>query len=138
MAAPKEKRTMCSPDGNTIEIPHNAKGPKGATEGVCPEAPPPDPVPDPVNAEAERACRDVYQGTFIPPNQCDWYSTNSSTLLEDGRVLLTFNGHYLSQWDENNIMSSTLLSYEPVSCIDRLAGDLILDPSSSRCQIPLG
>src|SRR5215217_7191496 len=77
MAAPKEKRTMCSPDGNTIEIPHNAKGPKGATEGVCPEAPPPDPVPDPVNAEAERACRDVYQGTFIPPNQCDWYSTNS-------------------------------------------------------------
>src|SRR5829696_3431031 len=113
--APPEKRTVCQ-DGVTKEVPIHAKA-KGATEGPCEDTQPPE------ESYAEQTCRDVYQGTFISPDSCEWYSTNSTALLDDGRVRLTFNGHYLSSWDENNIMSSTLLSYEPVSCIDLSAGD---------------
>lgn len=125
--APKEKRVVCQ-DGVTKEIPAHAKA-KGATEGPC---------ESPVNPIAEAACRDVYKGTFIPPDTCEYTDGgNSSTLLEDGRVLLEFNGTWRYTWDENGFITSTLLSYEPVRCIDRWY-DTNLDVNSLRCQIPTG
>lgn len=115
----------------TKEIPAHAKA-KGAAEGPCEASSPEN------NPIAEAACRDVYQGTFIPPDSCDWYSTNSSALLgEDNRYQLYFNGHYLFKWDDAGIITSTLLDYEPVRCIDRYY-DMTIDPNDPRCQIPLG
>jgi|SRR5215204_4579467 len=70
--APPEKRTLCTADGETIEIPNHAKGPKGATEGPCEETPT---GPDPA---AVQACTDM-----------------GGQMITDTRCAVTFDGQYL-------------------------------------------
>ena len=74
--APKEKRTLCTADGETIEIPNHAKGPKGATEGPCEETPT---GPDPAAAQA---CADM-GGQMITDTRC-------AVTYQDAQIPLTY------------------------------------------------
>jgi hypothetical protein len=128
IGAPKEKRTVCQ-DGITKEIPVQAKA-KGATEGPCEETPP-------EVSDAERVCTER-SGTFVPPDMCDVPVTGASWGLEDGRVIVTYDGIRRERWNPEAGYYADwvgVVSYTPTRCFDTWY-DLFIPFESPRCQLP--
>jgi hypothetical protein len=135
IGAPKEKRTICTPEGKTMEVPAHSKGHKGATEGPCQETPPPPPDPEnPDLEQATRICETQYGGTIVStdPITCE-YTGDTGVALET--AYLNYDGVYRIVWEEvvpDNFGFPTLVSYELRSCQSTLRdGPLFLD--DPRC-----
>ena len=126
IGAPKEKRTICTPEGKTMEVPANSKGHKGATEGPCQEPPPPG--PDPAILEACTAMG----GELIEDTRCAVTYENTSINSGKGRDVGYLVGDMTKyyEWDETQFVGAPEEDFVVEQCFD-------LNLGSSGGLVPL-